>query len=208
VALRYGSAYSVGGNLYLGAAEHMMDFWPVSDESIVDYDDLESEMTAVAEELAEPSSLDWWRVYVESQAREETFYGLDAPDASSAADGVAELVTFARLQGREDLAGPYLPSAEEARVGFARLLESAEWFVVEPPSESWASVALGSVGAGFGWVYENFYGQDERTRALAVMCQCLLVLMVLRRVERRMEGHHSRAGADDRQAGASPNNSA
>jgi len=188
VALGNGSAYSVGGNLYLGAAEHMMDFWPVSDGSIVDYDDLEKEMKAVASELADPSSLDWWRVYVESQAREEAFYGLDAPDASSAADGVAELVTFARLQGREDLAGPYLPSADEARAEFARFMGTGEWYVVEPPSSSRGSTVYASVASGVGYVYGNLFGPDERTRALAVMCQCLLVLMVFRRVERRMEG--------------------
>ena len=104
-------------------------------------------MEAAAAELADPSSLDWWRAYVEGQAREETFYGLDAPDASSVADGVAELVTFARLQGRGDLAGPYLPSPEEAREGFARFLSSAEWYVIEPPSSSsfgpsWLSLSL------------------------------------------------------------------
>jgi hypothetical protein len=209
VSLRHGSVYVVIGSLYLGTAEHVMVFQTFVDDEIARYDELAKEMKAVAAELADSSSIGWWRGYVEARAQAHAFYGVNAADASAVADGLAGVVTFARLSGREDLAGlseredlagPYLPSPEEAHRGFARLLESAEWFVVEPPSQSWASVALASVSTGLGWVYKNFYGQDERTRALAVMCQCLLVLMVLRKVERRMEGGR----AAGRQAGASP----
>jgi hypothetical protein len=189
VALGHGSAYSVGGNLYIGESERMMAFSPASVEEITDHDGLDEEMEAAVAELADPSSLDWWRGFVEGQAREETFYGLGAPDASSAADGVAEFVTFARLEGRPDLSGPYLPSPEEAREGFARFLSSAEWYVIEPPSSSWTSAAYASVASGVSYVYGGLFGPDDRTRALAVMCQCLLVLLVLRKVERRMEGN-------------------
>jgi hypothetical protein len=45
------------------------------------------------------------------------------------------------------------------------------------------------------------FGPDDRTRALAVMCQCLLVLMVLRKVERRMEGEKSPATGAIRRPG-------
>jgi hypothetical protein len=201
VALGHGSAYSVGGNLYIGESERMMAFSPASAEDITDHDGLDEEMEAKAAELADPSSLDWWRGFVEGQARREAFRGLDAPDASSAADGVAELVPFARLQGRGDLAGPYLPSAEKAREGFARFLSGAEWYVIEPPSSSFGSAVYASLSAGVGYVYGGLFGPDEPTRALAVMCQCLLVLLVLRKVERRMERHQPKAGASDRQSG-------
>jgi hypothetical protein len=196
VSFRYGSAYAVGGSVYLGATEHVMEFWPCVDKEIVRYDDLEKEMKAVAAELADSASLAWWRGYVEGQAHTESFYGLHAADPSTVADGLVELVTFARMQGREDIGSPYLPSAEEARRGFARMLESAEWFVMEPPAPSWGSAVYASVAGATGYVYGNLFGPDERTRALAVMCQCLLALLVLRRVEGRMK----RARASDHQS--------
>ncbi len=186
VALRYGSVYSVGGSLYLGPAEHVMTFWPSVDEEIVRYDDLAQEIKDVVAELADPASMNWWRAYVGGRANTEAFYGVGAPDASTAADGLVELVTLSRLQGRVDVGSPYLPSADEARLGFARMLENAEWFVVAPPAESTSSEVYASVASAVGYVYGDLFGPDDRTRALAVMCQCLLVLLVLRRVERRM----------------------
>jgi hypothetical protein len=186
VSLRYGSVYGVGGSLYLGPSEHVMTFWPSVDEEIVRYDDLAEEIKDVTADLADPASMSWWRSYVEGRMNTEAFYGVGAPDASTAADGLVRLVTLARLQGRVDVGGPYLPSAEGAQLGFAQMLDDAQWFVMAPPAEPAGSVVYASLASAFGYIYGDLFGPDDRTRALAVLCQCLLVLLVLRRVERRM----------------------
>jgi hypothetical protein len=163
-----------------------MTFWPSVDEEIVRYDDLAEEIKDVTADLADPASMSWWRSYVEGRMNTEAFYGVGAPDASTAADGLVRLVTLARLQGRVDVGGPYLPSAEGAQLGFAQMLDDAQWFVMAPPAEPAGSVVYASLASAFGYIYGDLFGPDDRTRALAVLCQCLLVLLVLRRVERRM----------------------
>jgi hypothetical protein len=79
----------------------------------------------------------------------------------------------------------YRPSAEEARRGYAELLERARFFSVEPGDEEGVAT-LRSRFVGFSLtVWQDVFGPDDRHRAIAFMCHCALILLVLRRIDPR-----------------------
>jgi len=188
VSIGHGSRYGVIGILRLGSAENVMIFQTTIDEEILSYEDLAKEMKVVAAALADPSSIDWWRRYIDDQTRPRLYYGASAAVVRRPADETASTVAFVRVQGSGDAAGPFIRSADEARTGFARMLESADWLVMKPSPGPSAASTRRSARAGIDVFDWDLFGPDLRTQVLAVLCQCLLMLLVLRRVQKKMEG--------------------
>lgn len=187
VSLRNGNAYGIEVNRYFGIGEVIMLFTPYIDDAIVDYESLEKEIKSTAAGLADPSSVGFWNAFADQCSAQDSLYGINADDASTVADYIAVLVSWARMEGHDQIDDFHLPSGEQARQGFAKMLDKSVWFVVQEDGGSRIERLSKWLGGVFSYIYGGLFGPDDRTRALAIMCQCLLVLMVLRRIDKRLQ---------------------
>lgn len=180
-----GLVYGVPGRFFMGADEHIMVFELLADEDVARYGKIAREIQRVAAGMADASALSWWKTFTEGERRSDTRLWGALTAASSAAEALSRLVTRAHMVGRDELESDYMPSADEALSTFAAMLESGEWFVVEP-LVSRKDALMERLDGVVAYIYGGLFGPTDDRRALAVLCQCLLLLIVFRRVEKRM----------------------
>ncbi len=139
----------------------------------------------IATALARPEALAWWQTYVDGFRRADALFGDGTALPDLIADGVVDRLAFYTSQSDTIVRPVYLPTGEEALHEYERLLNDGTLLFFESRSEPESAPARQMTAAVALFLLRDLFGPDARSRAIAAMCQCGLILMIVRGIERR-----------------------
>ena len=179
-AFQSGAVYDMLAETMDTQNERVLLITPIFDSERTSTGQVWTAFQKVTDDLARPEALDWWRSYLDGCRRSRVLFGEGTGLPSAIANDVVGRLSFSATRA-EDVVGPkYLPTAEEALREYQRMLRSGRLFSLQPARTSLAASARERLTHLALFVSRDLFGPNARNRAIAAMCCCLFLLVVIK----------------------------